>query len=180
MALIKCPECGHDISTNADFCPNCGYKMKNVAFQEEKKSKLLVLASRDRNGTSVGAGIFLIVFGVFCVVFFVGVFLILAGINNISEASANNNNKHECAYYDVENRKIILYSYNGDRFVVEPEDIIDNSHHAGTENMFVKIRVGDKTKRIDCGNCSRNGSVQFKQHVEQIKNNTFDPSILDY
>ncbi|HEY3321313.1 MAG TPA: zinc-ribbon domain-containing protein [Planctomycetota bacterium] len=24
MALIKCPECGHDVSTNAAACPQCG------------------------------------------------------------------------------------------------------------------------------------------------------------
>ena len=24
MALIKCPECGKEISSNAAFCPNCG------------------------------------------------------------------------------------------------------------------------------------------------------------
>lgn len=28
MALIKCPECNHDMSDTADFCPNCGYKFK--------------------------------------------------------------------------------------------------------------------------------------------------------
>ena len=25
MAMIKCPECGKDISDKADKCPNCGY-----------------------------------------------------------------------------------------------------------------------------------------------------------
>lgn len=25
MAIIKCPECGHDVSDKAPFCPNCGY-----------------------------------------------------------------------------------------------------------------------------------------------------------
>ena len=25
MALIKCPECGHDVSDTAASCPNCGY-----------------------------------------------------------------------------------------------------------------------------------------------------------
>lgn len=25
MALIKCPECNHDVSTEAISCPNCGY-----------------------------------------------------------------------------------------------------------------------------------------------------------
>ena len=24
MALVKCPECGHDVSTTAEVCPNCG------------------------------------------------------------------------------------------------------------------------------------------------------------
>ena len=37
MALIKCPECGKEISNNAKNCPNCGYKLKN------KNSKLLLI-----------------------------------------------------------------------------------------------------------------------------------------
>ena len=28
MALTKCPECTHDVSTEADACPNCGYPIK--------------------------------------------------------------------------------------------------------------------------------------------------------
>ncbi|MBN1916979.1 MAG: zinc-ribbon domain-containing protein [Verrucomicrobia bacterium] len=27
MALVKCPECGRDISSNAESCPNCGNPM---------------------------------------------------------------------------------------------------------------------------------------------------------
>lgn len=27
MAMIKCPECGRDVSENAPFCPNCGIKI---------------------------------------------------------------------------------------------------------------------------------------------------------
>lgn len=29
MALIKCPECGKEISDTAKSCPNCGYKIHN-------------------------------------------------------------------------------------------------------------------------------------------------------
>lgn len=29
MALIKCPECGKEVSENASKCPNCGCKLKN-------------------------------------------------------------------------------------------------------------------------------------------------------
>lgn len=28
MALIKCSECSHDVSTEAKICPNCGAKVK--------------------------------------------------------------------------------------------------------------------------------------------------------
>lgn len=30
MALVKCHECGHDVSTEATACPNCGAKPKRV------------------------------------------------------------------------------------------------------------------------------------------------------
>lgn len=31
MALLKCPECNHDVSSEATSCPNCGYPInKNV------------------------------------------------------------------------------------------------------------------------------------------------------
>lgn len=29
MSLIKCPECGKEISSKAKNCPNCGYQLKN-------------------------------------------------------------------------------------------------------------------------------------------------------
>lgn len=28
MALIKCAECGHEVSTEADVCPGCGRPIK--------------------------------------------------------------------------------------------------------------------------------------------------------
>lgn len=28
MSLVKCPECGHEVSDEAKVCPNCGYKLK--------------------------------------------------------------------------------------------------------------------------------------------------------
>ena len=182
MALIKCPECNHDLSTTAEFCPHCGYRgvLLSKAETSNSKHELIVLANRNRNGTAVGAGVFLIVFGALFAILIIGLFLIFLGINNISESNSNNNNKQECAYYDIDNRKIILYSYNGVRYVVKPEDIIDNYHPAGTENMLVVINLDGKKKRIDCGNCSKEGSVQFKKYIQQIKDGTFDPESLNY
>ncbi len=28
MALLNCPECGHDVSSEASTCPNCGYPIQ--------------------------------------------------------------------------------------------------------------------------------------------------------
>lgn len=43
MALIKCPECGHDVSDKAESCPNCGYKISektgNDTYEPQKQNK---------------------------------------------------------------------------------------------------------------------------------------------
>lgn len=36
MALISCPECGHEISDTAKTCINCGYKMNNHKLGSKK------------------------------------------------------------------------------------------------------------------------------------------------
>lgn len=45
MALIKCPECGEQVSDKADVCIHCGYPLKNItennqqeAFNEENEN----------------------------------------------------------------------------------------------------------------------------------------------
>lgn len=35
MALIKCPECGRDISDKAQSCPACGYPIFSIASQQK-------------------------------------------------------------------------------------------------------------------------------------------------
>ena len=35
MSLIKCPECGKEISSSAKMCPNCGYEIKTKIKNKE-------------------------------------------------------------------------------------------------------------------------------------------------
>lgn len=47
MALINCPECGKQISNNAENCPNCGHPVnfkKNISSKQNKK---VVVKSRE-------------------------------------------------------------------------------------------------------------------------------------
>lgn len=42
MALIKCPECGKEISDQATSCPNCGYPISNEKKEEQVVEEPLV------------------------------------------------------------------------------------------------------------------------------------------
>lgn len=39
MALQKCPECNHNVSTEAESCPHCGYpiRAKKISVTEPPK-----------------------------------------------------------------------------------------------------------------------------------------------
>lgn len=45
MALIKCPECGKEISNKAESCPNCGYQLKNKDIRQKYNDKENVIKS---------------------------------------------------------------------------------------------------------------------------------------
>ena len=35
MALMKCPECGRDVSSSAASCPTCGYAIQEYIKKQE-------------------------------------------------------------------------------------------------------------------------------------------------
>ena len=38
MAIIKCPECGHEISDKAPFCPSCGVPIAGKVVSESTET----------------------------------------------------------------------------------------------------------------------------------------------
>lgn len=42
MALIKCPECGKEISDTAKSCPNCGFQIKSKSSKRSRRFILFV------------------------------------------------------------------------------------------------------------------------------------------
>lgn len=49
MALIKCPECGHEISDKAKICPNCGYSQEKTFKQSVSETKNNMGISLNKN-----------------------------------------------------------------------------------------------------------------------------------
>lgn len=51
MALIKCKECGHDVSDKAEMCPNCGCPIEKKIYCEECGQEL---STKDKVCTNCG------------------------------------------------------------------------------------------------------------------------------
>ena len=63
MALIKCPECGNDVSTEAVSCPKCGCPIKRTAEVQKAEEQYDTAAETysRRNGGGCGKAIFVFV-----------------------------------------------------------------------------------------------------------------------
>lgn len=42
MALIKCPECGQQISNKAEVCPHCGIEVQKVLEEIHDKRRMII------------------------------------------------------------------------------------------------------------------------------------------
>ena len=181
MALLNCPECSQNVSSEADICPHCGYPLKKLKLVSNNDNnctsgQLYVLVPR--RPYSIAPSVIFVVFGLLTSLIIVGIVLIVLGISSIVELNQNNKNPLNCAYYDSSKDEVILVSYNGLIYKVKPSDIIDNSHPAGDADMYVKIKKDGIEQRINCGVCLIQESVKFKEQYTQMKNGTFDPSSL--
>lgn len=71
MALIKCPECGKEVSSSAPSCPHCGYVLKKTTsaptyHRYESRSSRLYEKEYDRKYKGMIAG------GIICFIAAIG------------------------------------------------------------------------------------------------------------
>lgn len=66
MALIKCPECGKEISDKASSCPSCGYPINNIKVETEQDRVNIRGKNKGKNFLIFGSMLFLVsmVFGI--------------------------------------------------------------------------------------------------------------------
>lgn len=83
MALIKCPECGRDISDTAAVCPHCGYDMAQKKEDFVPVVKTLSKVKRKDTGKMIAeliGSVILLAVGVPLVSIGVGIVLIIIGV----------------------------------------------------------------------------------------------------
>ena len=153
MALIRCPECGKQISSRAKACPHCGFPMDDVVKPNEEE--LVIEPILERKKSSIVASVFLFLFleivftggFVFCVLLNVfkpeffqsltGLFIVLmllfgaasliaiAGlvVTIIDRAKNNNRLDKELIKYDKEQKLLIFYSFKDIELKIEPSKV---------------------------------------------------------
>lgn len=53
MAMIQCPECGKEISSNAESCPNCGTPLKKGKVKKPTVSTYATVTSNKKRKTAL-------------------------------------------------------------------------------------------------------------------------------
>ena len=110
MALITCPECGKEVSSNAYSCPNCGYTMSSPSIPKSIPNTRIPqptkIGAQQKNMLTGGfgtiGGLILIVLGILAlfVILPVGIILVLAGsiILTKGDAAAVGTHSVVCPY----------------------------------------------------------------------------------
>ena len=79
MALIKCPECGKEVSSEALGCPHCGYRLKKTTYSSssvphyQSRSSRLYEIEHDRKYKGMIAGGIIAIIAAIILLFFIGV-----------------------------------------------------------------------------------------------------------
>lgn len=176
MALIKCPECGKEVSNTCDVCIHCGFQLKNNISEVElnKDDGVVVVAHRDGPGSIFGLGIFDVVFGLMIVIaniilitkfteFFyfyavllaVGVYCVCAGVIGFIRIHMNATLGTKCILYDKTNNVLILNTLKGKRIEIKPEQYVNMYCHFFTD-YIIQITYREKEgklKKVKLGFC---------------------------
>ena len=166
MALIKCPECGKEISDTADTCIHCGY---HIEHSVATKADTYVLANRTKSSDDNQiVAIVLIIIGAITVPAVVGIILLVFGISMLSK-KGDSNVAHECAYYRQEDNTIMLYSSSDELRLLKPDNILS----VRNENDQLLVVITGESQPFKCGKCSKAETDKFNQYLEQIKTGVF-------
>lgn len=82
MALIKCIECGNEVSDKAEKCPKCAYPISHV--HQEKKPQVIEQTSKDlKKKLLISIGLIIAGFALMFAIPAIGAILALVGIFSV-------------------------------------------------------------------------------------------------
>jgi len=88
MALIKCSECGKDVSDKASSCPNCGAPIlenaKAVVDEPRREPLGPVIKENGKAIMFISIGVIMVIVGLMTIVMIIGIIPLLLGVAFIS------------------------------------------------------------------------------------------------
>lgn len=193
MALIRCPECGKQISSKAKACPHCGFPLDDVIKPNEEE--LVIEPILERKKSSIVASIFLFLFlelvfaagFVFCVLMSVlnhevfqsldGLFIVLmllfgaasliaiAGlvVTIIDRAKNNNRLDKDLIKYDKEQKVLIFYSFKDIELKIDPSKALHLDGNSKVFLYYIDDNKKKKTKMLTLG-------YSHKDDIQRVRN----------
>ncbi len=189
--LIKCRECGKEISDEALFCPMCGCPVKKNG-KEPKES--FTVAYRSGPGSVVAAVIVIAIAAlinlagsILCftaysvtktggllalaiITMIVGVIFLITTIVYISYFAHNARNKgRNCIEYDAKEDKLVLCTLYGEIIKIDVTDYIELRDNFFTDNMLLftyKTKTG-VIKKVKLGYCGNRD--QIRANIERAR-----------
>ena len=192
MALIKCPECGKEISDKAPACIHCGFPLPKL---EENKKTIFLKRSKATFFTPIA--IFLVVdvilgvligffatqiapnqnsdlvflFSIGLVIFTFASFISVAGlvIAIVDRVKNNNRININLMEYDKENNILICRNYKDETISVKPELV---RYLDGNDKVYLYYFVeGEKTKKkvFTLGFAESSEISEARAMIERIK-----------
>ena len=162
MALIKCPECGREISDTCEYCIHCGFKLKTPAKVEEKEEKTGVetIAYRGSAGVLILFSIICLVFGLalstvmsviivhrwfnsvsivfYVILLLIGFFYIGVGIYGFINIGRNASVKKPCIEFDNDKKKVIVYNLSGEKIEFKPSQFVSlKANMLGSDGYYI-------------------------------------------
>ena len=189
MALIECPECKQQVSSEAKSCPHCGYPLKQKVIEEkpkdDEKRKSFTVGYRCGPGGIIAAVIIILIFGLFAiggaivcfihsastngltflgfVVLALGVSFVVLSFVYISYFIGNSSNMDKnCIEYDAEKDKLVLCTVYGEIIEIEVEDYISLKDNFFTDNMllFTYRTTNGTARKVKLGYCSNRDDLR--------------------
>ena len=138
MALIKCPECGKEVSDTANSCPNCGFNIKKHIEDEKKKQELEKKIQAKNEKSQMSSKTKNIIIGISIVLVAIIAFLIVQQKQKDEQALTN----LKLLFYHVED----INEYK-EYSVMQLDDGTYIYHDTGADNAVSKI--SQRLKNLD-------------------------------
>lgn len=190
MPLIKCPECGKEVSDQALSCPHCGYPLKKPEPKKKKinpdLSKMEVIMVRSSLLPFLGAAFMLVLIAV-CVAaailmpkviggseifilsiwfYILALFGLIIGLISLIKAINNTRIKTNNLYYDKEDEMFYLSTWRRSIIAIDAHDDM----YVGTNKRgFGEATVVHEGRRINLGFSKTNHEVA-NMKVQKIRN----------